>query len=70
METTFCFIFRSGLSTDSRCCECTPEIIKVLREATGLIAGEMAEEAARQIGVNVPTSHHWKEQHGITMTGT
>jgi transposase-like protein len=44
----------------------TPEeIIKKLREAAGLIAGgKTAEEAARQIGVSVPTYHRWKEQHG------
>ena len=40
------------------------EIIKKLREAAGLIAGgKTAEEAARQIGVSVPTYHRWKEQH-------
>jgi len=41
------------------------EIIKKLREAAGLIAGgRTAEEAARQIGVSVPTYHRWKEQYG------
>lgn len=36
-----------------------------MREAAGLIAGgKTAEEAARQIGVSVPTYHRWKEQHG------
>lgn len=44
----------------------TPEeVIKKLREAAGLIAGgKTAEEAARQIGVSVPTYHRWKEQYG------
>jgi putative transposase len=43
----------------------TEEIIKKLREAAGLIAGgKTVEEAARQIGVSVPTYHRWKEKYG------
>jgi putative transposase len=44
----------------------TPEeIIRKLREAAGSIAGgKSVEEAARQIGVSVPTYHRWKEQYG------
>ncbi|MBL9178786.1 MAG: transposase [Verrucomicrobiaceae bacterium] len=41
------------------------EIIKKLRESAGLIAGgKTAEEAARHIGVSVPTYHRWREQYG------
>jgi hypothetical protein len=44
----------------------TPEeIIKKLREAAGLVAaGKTVEEAARQIGVSVPSFHRWKEKYG------
>jgi transcriptional regulator with XRE-family HTH domain len=44
----------------------TPEeIIKKLREAAGLVAaGKTVEEAARQIGVSVPSYHRWKEKYG------
>ena len=43
----------------------TEEIIKKLREAAGQIsAGKSVEEAARQIGVSVPTYHRWKEKYG------
>lgn len=41
------------------------EIIKKLREAAGIVAGgKSVEEAARQIGVSVPTYHRWKQQYG------
>ncbi len=41
------------------------EIIKKLREAAGIfVGGKKAEEAARQIGVSVPTCHRWNEQYG------
>ena len=43
----------------------TEEIIKKLREAAGQIsAGKSVEEAARQIGVSVPTYPRWKEKYG------
>jgi len=44
----------------------TPEeIIKKLREAASLVAaGKTVEEAARQIGVSVPSYHRWKEKYG------
>lgn len=49
----------------------TEEIIKKLRDAAGVIAGgKTAEEAARQIGVSVPTYHRWKEKYGGADRGT